>query len=459
MKTLYPLFLQHISQHQLISHNDTVILGFSGGKDSVTLFYLLKELKQRKDRDFKLVVAYFNHKLRSDAAREQDWITEFCHCHKVELIIGGKDVWSFKKKNKLNLEHAASISRYRFFQQISAGYNNAKVATAHTKSDLTETFFIKLFRGSGLQGLSTIYHKKENTIIRPLLLFDEDEIHTFLERNKIGYYEDYTNKGDEFLRNRIRHHVVPEVKKIEPEIHKHIFKTVSIIQAEYDYFSHMARGILEENLLAGKALRASLLKNYHIAVQRHIVREHIRLLKGNLLNIDFRHIEEVRTGHANSAGVAIPGIELTFRKGFIFPHGFSIPDYSYKLPHPGTLEIRETGQSFSVVETSEFVKPASNDEIVIPSSLAVFPLTFRSPSREDKYVKINTEINQKVIEMIRASGLPSELRNLCPVLTDGSGEIIWVKGSPVADRFKVDEAEKGPYISVSINPGLMNSVS
>jgi tRNA(Ile)-lysidine synthase len=450
MNTLYPLFLEHIENYHLISDLDTVILGFSGGKDSVTLFYLLKELRERQDVYFSLVVAYFNHRLRSDASQEQQWIEDFCRRHQTEPVIGGKDVKAFKDSHKLNLEHAASISRYRFFQEVSAHFENAKVATAHTQSDLTETFFIKLFRGSGLQGLSTIYHKKENTIIRPLLLFPQEEILAFLERNKIKYYEDYTNQQDEFLRNRIRHHVVPEIKKIEPNIHKHIFKTVSIIQAEYDYFSDSARDILAKELLAGKVLPAKILTNYHIAVQRHIVREYIRMLKGNLLNIDFRHIEAVRTRHGETGGLAIPGIELTFHKGFIFPHGFSIPAYSYSLPHPGILNISETGQTVTFQTTEAFEKPGDNYHIIVPASLLKFPLTVRSPGREDKYVKINTKINQKVIEMIRASGIPSELRNLCPVLVNGDGAIIWVAGAPVAHPFRVTAGAKGPFMDISM---------
>jgi tRNA(Ile)-lysidine synthase len=324
MNILYPSFVENIKKNHLVEDHDTIILGFSGGKDSVTLFYLLQELK--KDIDFNLAAAYFNHKLRSDAAKEQQWIRDFCQSRNLELVIGSKNVIQFKKKHKLNLEQAASLSRYSFFKQVSSRYKNAKVATAHTKSDLTETFFIKLFRGSGLQGLSTIYSKKENTIIRPLLLFDQEEILAFLKRNNISFYRDYTNEQDEFLRNRIRHHVVPEVKKIEPNIHQHIFKTVSIIQEEYDYFSELAKKILAKHLILDKVLPTNILENYHLALQRHIIREYIRLLKGNLLNIDFVHIEAVRTRHWEVGGLAIPGIELTFHKGFIFPGDFTIPD-------------------------------------------------------------------------------------------------------------------------------------
>lgn len=445
MKTLYQLFLGNIRENQLIEAGDTIILGFSGGKDSVTLFHLLKEL--RKDISFHLIAAYFNHRMRTDAMGEEEWVRNFCAAQGVELVTGSRDVIAFRKEAGLNLEHAASLSRYRFFQRVASKYKNAKTATAHTRSDLTETFFIKLFRGSGLQGLSAVFHKKENTIIRPLLLFSQEEILAFLERNEIEFYEDYTNRQEDFLRNRIRLRLVPEIEKIEPQINRHVFRTVSIIQEEYDYFSGLALEVLAKELILGRVLPAAILKNYHLAVQRHIVREYIRLLKGDLLDIGFDHIEAVRTGHAEMRGLAIPGIELTFHKGFIFPRDFFIPPYNYQMAGPGILEIAEIGKKLVIKKTGVYKKPKDNNQVVIPGELVVFPLTVRSPVKGDKYIKINTEIRQKVFEMIRASGIPSELRNLCPVVVNGDGEIMWVLGSPVAEVFKVKDSPHKEYLT------------
>ena len=442
MRWLYSSFLENIRVHYLILPHDTVILGFSGGKDSVTLFLLLKELK--KDIPFDLIAAYFNHGIRKDALNEEKWVRNFCEIHGVDLVTGSKNVTQFKQETGLNLEHAASLSRYRFFQEVSARYTNAKVATAHTRSDLTETFFIKLFRGSGLQGLSAISSKKENSIIRPLLLFTQEEIYSFLQRNNIDYYEDPSNRDDEFLRNRIRHHLVPEITKIEPAIDNHIFQTVSIIQHEYDYFSETANAILEQYLILRQILPIHILENYHLAIQRHVIREYIRLLKGNLLDIGFDHIEAVRTQGCEVRGLAIPGLQLKFHKGYIFPSGLSIPTYKYLVAAsgiPGILEIKETRQKLHFQEIHSFQKPWNNHEVIIPAGMAVFPLTVRSPQKEDKYVKINTGIKQNVFEMIRASGTPSEMRNLCPVIVNGDGQIIWVVGSPVADLFKVSNVE------------------
>ncbi|HLP44791.1 MAG TPA: tRNA lysidine(34) synthetase TilS [Candidatus Kapabacteria bacterium] len=450
MKRLYPSFLENIRTHSLILPHETIILGFSGGKDSVTLFLLLKELK--KDISFHFLAAYFNHGIREDADAEEKWVRRFCESREVELVTGSKNVIRFKQETGLNLEHAASLSRYRFFQEVSAKYKNVKVATAHTRSDLTETFFIKLFRGSGLQGLSAISSKKENNLIRPLLLFTEGEILSFLQRNSIAYYQDPSNLDDGFLRNRIRHHLVPEIVKIEPGIDNHIFQTVSIIQQEYDFFSETANAILGKHLILGKILPIHILKEYHPAVQRHVIREYIRLLKGNLLNIGFEHIEAVRMQGGGVRGLAIPGLQLKFHKGYVIPAGLSIPAYRYLVEAPGEFEIKETRQKLHLQEIDSFQKPCRNHEIIIPAGLTVFPLTVRSAQKKDKYIKINTSIKQKVYEMVRASGMPSEMRNLCPVILNGDGQIIWVVGSPVADPFKVENKKDKRFLKITLLP-------
>ncbi|MCP4150303.1 MAG: tRNA lysidine(34) synthetase TilS [bacterium] len=450
MNQLYPQFKENILQHRLITPGTTVILGFSGGKDSVTLFQLLKGL--RKEISFRLIAAYFNHKIRTDEAEEEKWIREYCDAQGVEYVIGGKNVMAFKTEAGLNLEHAASISRYGFFKEISTKYPAVRVATAHTKSDLTETFLIKLFRGSGLQGLSSIYSKKENTIIRPLLLFTQQEILSFLERNSISFYTDYTNRQDDFLRNRIRNRLVPEIVKIEPEIDNHVFRTVTIIQAEYDYFSEKAGEILKRGLILDKILPIVLIEQQHQAIQRHIVREYIRKLKGNLLNIGFQHIEELRTGGREKGGIAIPGIELAFARGLIYPRGLTVPEYAYHVKKPGTLDIVEIGKQLIIKEVKRYKKPESNDGIILPVEKLKYPLTIRSPRRGDKYIKLNTTINQRVFEMIRAAGKPADLRNLCPVVLNGDGELIWSQGSPVADNFKVAEPKEKNFIKIEIKP-------
>jgi hypothetical protein len=225
---------------------------------------------------------------------------------------------------------------------------------------------------------------------------------------------------------------------------------VSIIQEEYDYFSETAKAILDRYLILGKILPLHILYQYHLAVQRHIIREYIRLLKGNLLNISFDHIEAIRTQSQEVRGLAIPGIQLKFHKGFIFPTDLSIPDYHYQITAPGIVEIREIQKKLIIEETKTYKKPENNNSIIVPAAVIKFPLTARNPQKGDKYVKINTTINQKIFEMIRASGIPSLLRNLCPVVVNGDGQIMWTSDSPVAESFKVKNKKEKKYLMMEI---------
>ncbi len=447
MKHLYPGFYKNIKQNDLISKNDTVISAFSGGKDSITLLLLLKRLQH--DLKFDLKAAYFNHRIRSDAYDEEKWVGKFLEKENIEIIKGSSNVISFQTKNKLNLENAASISRYDFFNKVADKYSNAKIATGHSKSDLSETFFIKLFRGSGLQGLSGIFGLKGERIIRPLLIFTKREIIEFLERSGIDYFKDPTNNSSLFLRNNIRNNLIPEIEKIEPDIDKHIFRTVSIIQEEFEYFRKKAEDFLNENLICGKILPIRSLHSEPLAMKRHIIRELIRSIKGNLLNIDFGHIEQLTDTQLEHKGISIPGINFSIKKGFMFDQKTEIPEYEYSFKGEGKTELKEICSGVVIKKSSEFFKPEDNFEVIIPEEKITFPIIIRNAEIKDKYIKINSNINQKVFEMIRYTGLPSEIRNLFPVVMNGNKELIWVCGSPVSDKYKVTN-KKGAYLRIKV---------
>jgi tRNA(Ile)-lysidine synthase len=450
MKILFTEFKKNIEAHELVRPGDTVILGFSGGKDSVTLALLLQELQ--KHIPFRLVAAYFNHGLRPDAGEEEKWARAFCAAHAIELETGCRDLRRFREENRLNLEHAASLSRYDFFAALARQLPCSRVATAHSRSDLSETFFIKLFRGSGLQGLSAIFASKEKYIIRPLLIFSESAILDFLKRNQLKFYQDTTNLQDDFLRNRIRHSLMPAVKAIEPTAEERIFKTVQLIQDEFDFFQGLARAILRTYLILGTILPAKAFSGLHPAPARHVAREYLRLQKGDLLGVGFEHIAAFLQSLETGRGLSLPGLNLKFAKGWVFPEKTRIADYRLEIAGKGRWLLAEIGRAITLKNTSSFRKPKDNFQILIPAAKLRFPLNARTARRTDKYQKIHSPYQQSVFEMIRSSGLPAPLRNLCPLLENSDGEIIWVCGSPLAAAFAVEEGSQGPLVRITVTP-------
>jgi tRNA(Ile)-lysidine synthase len=425
-----------------------VLVGFSGGKDSVALIILLQELQ--KSFPMTIVAAYFNHGLRPDAKEEEKWVRAFCADRDIKLEIGNRDLRRFSLENRLNLEHAASLSRYDFFATLAGKIPGSRVATAHSRSDLSETFFIKLFRGSGLQGLSAIFASKEKKIIRPLLIFSEAEILAFLKRNHLEYYQDPTNLQPDFLRNRIRHTLIPAIKEIEPEVEERIFKTVLLIQDEFDYFQGQAREILAANLLLGTVMPAKAFEGLHPAMARHLAREYLRLLKGNLLGVGFEHIADFLQSLESGCGLSLPGLNLKFSKGWIFPEKTRIGSYAQKITGTGRWPFPAIGREIVLKITYRFRMPTGNNEIIIPAQRLRFPLLVRPARSADKYRKIHSPYPQRVFEMIRSSGLPAPLRNLCPLLENGDGEIIWVCGSPLAATFAVENHSAGPFVRIML---------
>lgn len=451
MKFIYSKFKDIIDNNDLIAKGDTIIIALSGGKDSVALTILLKSLQ--KEIDFDLVAAYFNHKIRTDYKEEEDWVKKFCKTYGIQLFTGGAFVKKYVAQNRLNLENGASILRYKFFNSIIDNYKNVKVFTAHTKSDVTETFLIKLFRGSGLQGLTSISMKKNKLFYRPLLHFTKEQILDFLQRNNINFYTDYSNIDNVFLRNKIRNQLIPIIKKIEPNIDNSIYRTIEIIKEEYNYFTDLAIKILKENIILDKILPLSIISIHHLAIQRHILREYLRSILGNLFNISFKNLENMLNSIKNVQNISLPGVDLSIKKGFMFPTDINLKHYNYLVNNPDKeVIIEEIGKSITLKQIENYLRPDNNHEIIVPKEKCLFPLTIRSPKKEDKYIKINSSFNLTVFEMIRSFNKPPELRNLCPVLANSNGDIIWVFGSPVSEKFKINNKnKKGLFLQIAIH--------
>ena len=190
-----------------------------------------------------------------------------------------------------------------------------------------------------------------------------------------------------------------------------------------------------------------------LALRRHIIREFIRNIKGNLLNIDFDHIEQLANNNDTKTGISIPGINFSIKKGFIYQEQIQLPEYKYSIQSTGETELSEICSRIFVTSSEKFSKPSDNFEIIIPEEEAIFPLVIRNAENTDKYKKINSDVKQKVFEMIRSSGIPSDIRNLLPVIINGNNDLVWVCGSPVSDRYKVRD-QKNKFLKIKVESPL-----
>ena len=198
-------------QQDLIRPGDKIVCAVSGGADSMALLWALFLLKEEWDLD--ISAAHFNHRLRgAESDRDEAFVRDFCAGYKIPLHVGSGTIIPGKK----GLEAAARDARYAFLRTLSG-----KIATAHTADDNAETLLMHLVRGTGLKGLGGIMPQNGN-VIRPMLSITRREIEDFLAEYAVDHITDSSNDGDDFLRNRIRHHVMPLLKEENPRLSQNL---------------------------------------------------------------------------------------------------------------------------------------------------------------------------------------------------------------------------------------------
>ena len=205
---------------------------------------------------------------------------------------------------------------------------------------------------------------------------------------------------------------------------------------------------MKKHLRLDSILPAKAFAGLHPALARHLAREYLRLVKGDLLGVGYEHIAGFLDSVETGRGLSLPGLNLKFAKGWIFPEKVRVGDYRLEINGTGKWPVPEIGRALIVKKTARFRKPGDNFEILVPEEKLRFPLRLRPARRADKYRKIHSPYEQSVFEMIRASGVPAPLRRLCPMLENGDGELIWVCGSPLASVFAVEDGARGPFVSI-----------
>ena len=216
--------LRFIRQEDMVQPGDTVVCALSGGADSVALLFALYLLKERLE--ITLEAAHFNHHLRGEESdRDEEFVRQLCHRYDIPLHLGGGEVVPGKK----GLEAAARDARYAFLRSL-----DGRIATAHTADDNAETVLMRLIRGTGLKGLGGI-PPVQGKLIRPMLTVTRQEVEDFLQEWCLSHVEDSSNATDAYLRNRIRHHLMPFLRRENPKIAENLSNMALRLRQEESY--------------------------------------------------------------------------------------------------------------------------------------------------------------------------------------------------------------------------------
>lgn len=257
--------IETIEKYNLIKSGDKIVLGVSGGPDSITMLDILKDLKETMN--FEIYVVHVNHMIRGqDAINDQKYVENYCNKNNIEFYTKAIDVQEIAKSKKIGVEEAGRIARYEAFEEILKKTNSNKIATAHNKNDKVETIIMHILRGSGVSGLKGISPIRDNKFIKPLIECSREEIEKFCEINKLNPCIDKTNFENSYTRNKIRNIVIPYIKEqFNPNIVETIERLSEVISSEDEYISEITQKEYEKLLISKQENQIEIkLKEFNI---------------------------------------------------------------------------------------------------------------------------------------------------------------------------------------------------
>lgn len=238
-----------IKKYKLIEKGDKIVLGVSGGPDSIAMLDILKDLRNKFE--FEIYVCHLNHMIRGqDAINDQKYVEQYCNKNQIEFFTKNVNIIEISNNQKIGTEECGRNARYNFFEEILEKTKSNKIATAHNKNDNAETVLMHLLRGSGISGLKGIKPIRNNKFIKPLIECDRKEIEEYCKQKNLNPCIDKTNFENTYTRNKIRNIVIPYIKKeFNPNIIETLFRLSEVVSSEDEFLDRITQKEFENIVL------------------------------------------------------------------------------------------------------------------------------------------------------------------------------------------------------------------
>lgn len=302
--------LKTIKKYNLIQNGDKIIVGLSGGPDSISLINVLDEIRKDKTTglEFGIIAAHINHNIREEAKSDEDYVVKYCKEKNIEVYVLSIDINKKAKEEKKGTEETGRNARYEFFEQILIKTKANKIATAHTANDNAETVLMNIIRGSGTSGLKGIRPIRDDKFIRPLIETTREEIEEYCKKNNLNPRIDKTNFENDYTRNKTRNILIPLIKEqFNPNIIMTINRLSDIINEENEYLEKLTKQKYKEILIEEKigkqiVLDLKLFNEQDLVIKKRLILHTIKILQGNAQGIGKVHIEDIIKLCGNNLG-------------------------------------------------------------------------------------------------------------------------------------------------------------
>ena len=287
-----------IKKYGLIKDKEKIVVGVSGGPDSICLLNILNEIKNEGTIKFEIIVCHINHMIREEAGDDERFVEEYCKEKQIPFFSKHIEIEKVAKNEKIGTEEAGRIARYEFFEEILKKEKADKIATAHTKNDNAETVLMNIIRGSGVSGLKGIKPIRDGKYIKPLIDISREEIENYCEEKKLNPRHDKTNDENIYTRNKIRNVLIPLIKiAFNPNIIDSIDRLSKLVDEENEYIEKITKETYEKIVIKEEKQEIILnLKEFN--KQEKVIKERLilytikKLFKTNN-GIEKVHIEDI----------------------------------------------------------------------------------------------------------------------------------------------------------------------
>lgn len=446
-ESMYKKFKENIIKYNLIEENSTIILGVSGGYDSMSLALCFLEL--RKEKDFQLIVAHINHMMRGSASDgDEAFVRDFCEKNSIKFFSHHEDMQALAQDEKISEEDAGRRIRYGFFHELADKYENSLIATGHNQGDQVETVLLNLIRGTGTRGLRGMDYKN-GKIIRPILNISREEIQSFVDVSGWGHREDASNQESIYRRNSLRNQLIPFIEEnYNPAFQEKVYAMTELIKEDTD----LIESVIDESLqlldLNYKSGQIDFDQEKFLSLdktrQKHILRYFIEEINGSLSGFDKAHIEEFLGLTKADTGkfMSINSIVLKSEYGRIkvfkeeevpelkaMKMGIKDMDFSF-----ANYNI-----SFRVLANSKRLKASRNTQYFDADLLK--EINIRPRENGDRIRPFGFDGSKKLKDIFIDEKIPRDKRDSLPIFTDGR-EIIWVAGIRRSSLYTVKSSTK-----------------
>ncbi|MDA3868057.1 MAG: tRNA lysidine(34) synthetase TilS [Salinivirgaceae bacterium] len=421
---------QYIEKHQLFTKNDSLLLGVSGGKDSMVLASILHKM------GYAIIVAHCNFRLRGQASdSDEQLVQQWCKQYDVPFHIKHFDTVAFAEKENISIEMAARELRYNWFEDIRKNLKAQAIAVAHHLNDHVETFMLNITRGTGISGLKGIVPKNGN-VVRPLLFASRQMIDAYAYDLQIPFRTDHTNEDVRFKRNFIRHEIIPHFQQLNPSF-------LNTMQQNMVRFEHVAR-FMETQF---ETMEQRLVTQNGTDLFIHFPEEVEMLVFTDFLHYFFKK-NEFNAPLAEVAALA----QLQVGKRVLFGNqqivkersGLVISKASEDTPHsvqvvtfPGKVQFNPYEFTFTTFDVSdELAMPQGANVVWLDAHKIELPVSIRVWQPGDTMIPFGMQGNRKIKKMLTDAKISNVARKNYPVVCDKSA-IIWLPGIRPHNHFAV----------------------